>query len=182
MSRLYGLSQLFRCFVRRNCAGFENRWHKQHKCSHGPVVHNITSDNTWHTPTYWQRRTLTLALFCSNGSSETCFLVATFPFTTQSSLAKHWIEWFCLSWSFRWRALFSMTTFTTAVRLKGLKMGRNGSGGKSSRLAVGGSPGRSHPRRVEVSLSKTPNLQLLLTSWLVVWLWQPLCEWVNEKP
>ena len=35
------------------------------------------------------------------------------------------------------------------------------------RLAVGGLPVRSHPGRVEVSLSKTPNPQLLLTSWLV---------------
>ena len=41
------------------------------------------------------------------------------------------------------------------------------SGGKSSRLAVGGLPVRSHPGHVEVSLSKTPNPQLLLTSWLV---------------
>ena len=32
-----------------------------------------------------------------------------------------------------------------------------GSGGKSSRLAVGGLPVRSHPGRVEVSLSETPN-------------------------
>ena len=39
--------------------------------------------------------------------------------------------------------------------------------GKSCRLAVGGLPVRSHPGRVEVSLSKTPNPQLLLTSWLV---------------
>ena len=45
--------------------------------------------------------------------------------------------------------------------------GRYGSGGKSCRLAVGGLPVRSHPGRVEVSLSKTPNPQLLLTSWLV---------------
>ena len=45
--------------------------------------------------------------------------------------------------------------------------GRDDSGGKSSRLAVGGLPVRSHPGRVEVSLSKTPNPQLLLTSWLV---------------
>ena len=35
------------------------------------------------------------------------------------------------------------------------------------RLAVGGLPVRSHPGCVEVSLSKTPNPQLLLTSWLV---------------
>ena len=42
-----------------------------------------------------------------------------------------------------------------------------GSGGKSCRLAVGGLPVRSHPGRVKVSLSKTPNPQLLLTSWLV---------------
>ena len=33
--------------------------------------------------------------------------------------------------------------------------------------AVGGLPVRSHPGCVEVSLSKTPNPQLLLTSWLV---------------
>ena len=45
--------------------------------------------------------------------------------------------------------------------------GRCGSGVKSSRLAVGGLPVRSHPGRVNVSLSKTPNPQLLLTSWLV---------------
>ena len=46
-------------------------------------------------------------------------------------------------------------------------VGRCGSGGKSCRLAVGGLPVRSHPGRVEVSLSKTPNPRLLLTSWLV---------------
>ena len=45
--------------------------------------------------------------------------------------------------------------------------GRCGPGGKTSRLAVGGLPVRSHPGRVEVSMSKTPNPQLLLTSWLV---------------
>ena len=45
--------------------------------------------------------------------------------------------------------------------------GRYGSGGKNSRLAVGGLPVRSHPGRVEVSLSETPNPQLLLMSWLV---------------
>ena len=44
---------------------------------------------------------------------------------------------------------------------------RCGSGSKSSRLAVGGLPVRSHPGRVEVSLSETPNPRLLLTSWLV---------------
>ena len=44
---------------------------------------------------------------------------------------------------------------------------RCGSGGKSCRLAVGGLPVRSHPGRVEVSLSETPNPQLFLTSWLV---------------
>ena len=38
---------------------------------------------------------------------------------------------------------------------------------RSCRLAVGGLPVRSHPGRVEVSLSKTPNPQLLMTSWLV---------------
>ena len=42
-----------------------------------------------------------------------------------------------------------------------------GSGGKSCRLAVGGSPVRSHPGCVEMSLSETPNPQLLLTSCLV---------------
>ena len=36
-----------------------------------------------------------------------------------------------------------------------------------SRLAVGELQVRSHPGHVEVSLSKTPNPQLLLTSWLV---------------
>ena len=40
-------------------------------------------------------------------------------------------------------------------------------GGKSSHLAVGGLPVRSHLGHVEVSLSETPNPQLLLTSWLV---------------
>ena len=44
---------------------------------------------------------------------------------------------------------------------------RYGSGGKSSRLAVGGLPVRSHPGCVEVSLSETPNPRSLLTSWLV---------------
>ena len=42
-------------------------------------------------------------------------------------------------------------------------LGDIGSGGKSYLLAVGGLPGR-----VEMSLSKTPNPQLLLTSWLVL--------------
>ena len=37
----------------------------------------------------------------------------------------------------------------------------------ASLLAVGGLPVQSHPGRVEVSLSKTPNPQLVLTSWLV---------------
>ena len=37
---------------------------------------------------------------------------------------------------------------------------------RAVRLAVGGLPVRSHPGRVEVSLSKTPNPQLLLMSWL----------------
>ena len=45
--------------------------------------------------------------------------------------------------------------------------GRCGLGGKSCHLAVGGLPVRSHPGRVEVSLSETPNPRLLLTSWLV---------------
>ena len=52
-------------------------------------------------------------------------------------------------------------------------MGRYGSGGKSCRLAVGGLPVRSHPGRVEVSLSETPNPRLLLTScWYLAW--QPI--------
>ena len=64
--------------------------------------------------------------------------------------------------------------------------GRYGSGGKSCRLAVGGLPVRSHPGRVEVSLSETPNPRLLLTSWLVPGSQSPLvcewvCEWVNER-
>ena len=46
-------------------------------------------------------------------------------------------------------------------------MGRYGSGGKCCRLAVGGLLVQSHPGRVKVSLSKTPNPQLLLMSWLV---------------
>ena len=45
--------------------------------------------------------------------------------------------------------------------------GQYGSGGKSCRLAVRGLPVRSPPGRVEVSLSKTPNPQLLLTGWSV---------------
>ena len=45
--------------------------------------------------------------------------------------------------------------------------GRYGSGGKSCCLAVGGLPVQSHPGRVEMSLSKTPNPKLLLMSWLV---------------
>ena len=56
-------------------------------------------------------------------------------------------------------------------------------GGKSCRLAVGGLPVRSHPGRVEVSLSKTPNPQLVGTlhgsqSPLVC---ERVCEWVNER-
>ena len=43
---------------------------------------------------------------------------------------------------------------------------RCGSGGKSCRLAVGGLPVRSHPGRVEVSLSETPIPQLLLVGTL----------------
>ena len=62
-------------------------------------------------------------------------------------------------------------------------------GGKSCRLAVGGLQVRSHPGRVEVSLSKTPNPQLLLTSWLVPCMaanrcWcvsVSVCEWLNER-
>ena len=65
--------------------------------------------------------------------------------------------------------------------------GRYGSGGKSCRLVVGGLPVRSHPGHVEVSLSKTPNPQLLLMlvgtlhgsqSPLVC---ECVCEWVNER-
>ena len=48
-----------------------------------------------------------------------------------------------------------------------VRYGWYGSGGKSCHLAVGGLPVRSHPGRVEVSLSNTPNPQLFLTSWLV---------------
>ena len=65
--------------------------------------------------------------------------------------------------------------------------GRCGSGGKSGRLAVGGSPVRSRPGRVEVSLSKTPNPRSLLTSWLVPCTAANrsrcvnVCEWVNER-
>ena len=68
-----------------------------------------------------------------------------------------------------------------------MRLGRCGSGGKSSRLAVGGLPVRSHPGRVEVSLSKTPNPQLLLMSWLVPCMaanrrWcVNVCERVNER-
>ena len=64
---------------------------------------------------------------------------------------------------------------------------KKNSGGKSSRLAVGGLPVRSHPGCVEVSLSKTPSPQLLLTSWLMSCmaanrcLCVSVCEWVNEK-
>ena len=58
-------------------------------------------------------------------------------------------------------------------------MGRRGSGGKSYGLAVGGLPVRSHPGRVEVSLSKTPNPQLLLTSWLVPCMAANRCWCVN---
>ena len=54
--------------------------------------------------------------------------------------------------------------------------------------AVGGLPVRSHPGRVEVSLSETPNPQLLLTSWLVPcmaanrrWCVSVCVEWVNER-
>ena len=71
-------------------------------------------------------------------------------------------------------------------------MGDNGSGGKSSRLAVGGLPVRSRPGRVEVSLGKTPNTkpnrdltpdELVGTlhgsqSLLVC---ECVCEWVNER-
>ena len=49
--------------------------------------------------------------------------------------------------------------------------GRDGSGGK----AVGGLQVRSHPGRVEVSLSKTPNPQLLLMSWLVPYMAANAC-------
>ena len=52
--------------------------------------------------------------------------------------------------------------------------GECGSGGKSCRLAVGGLPVRTHPGRVEVSLSETPNPQSLLTraGWYLAW--QPI--------
>ena len=65
-----------------------------------------------------------------------------------------------------------------------LKMGYGlglGSGGKSCSLAVGGLPVRSHPGRVEVSLSKTPKPQLLLTSMLVPCMAANRREWVNER-
>ena len=52
-------------------------------------------------------------------------------------------------------------------KIIGTLNGWYGSGGKTCRRAVGGLPVRSHPGRVEVSLSKIPNPQLLLTSWLV---------------
>ena len=56
----------------------------------------------------------------------------------------------------------------TGQKIFGLPvLGRYGSGGKSCRLAVGGLPVWSHPGRDKVTLSKTPNPQLLLTSWLV---------------
>ena len=67
------------------------------------------------------------------------------------------------------------------------RSGRCGSGGKSCRLAVEGLPVWSHPGRGEMSLSKTPNPQLLLTSWLVPCMvanrrWcVNVCEWVNER-
>ena len=54
-------------------------------------------------------------------------------------------------------------------------------------LAVGGLPVQSHPGHVEASLSKTPNPQLFLSSWLVPCMaanchWcECVCEWVNEK-
>ena len=55
-------------------------------------------------------------------------------------------------------------------------------------LAVRGLPARSHPGYVEVSLSKTPNPQLLPTSWLVPCMaancrlvCECVCEWVNER-
>ena len=40
----------------------------------------------------------------------------------------------------------------------------------------GGLPVQSHPGRVEVSLSKTPNPQLLLMSWLVPYM-AANCRW-----
>ena len=58
-------------------------------------------------------------------------------------------------------------------------LGQCGSGGKSCRLAVGGLPVRSHPGRVDVSLSKTPNPQLVLTSWLVLCMAANRCWCVN---
>ena len=74
-----------------------------------------------------------------------------------------------------------------AERICNLHQGRYGSGGKSCRLPVRGLPFRSHPGRVEVSLSKSPNPQLLLMSWLVPCMaanrrWcVNVCEWVNER-
>ena len=66
-----------------------------------------------------------------------------------------------------WSCSISCFFFLLVTCLCSPHQGRCSSGGKSSRLAVGGLPVRSHPGRVEVSLSKTPNPQLLLTSWLV---------------
>ena len=59
----------------------------------------------------------------------------------------------------KWNAKFSLIWIE--------EFGRYGSGGKTCRLAVRALPVWSHPGCVEVSLSKTPNPQLLLTSWLV---------------
>ena len=70
--------------------------------------------------------------------------------------------------------------------------GRHGSGGKSCHLAVGGLSVRSHPGRIVMSLSKTPNLliapdelvgtlhgsQLPLACECVC---EYACEWVNER-
>ena len=61
----------------------------------------------------------------------------------------------------------SLSLSSWSLSVGGGFLGRYGSGGKSCRLAVGGLPVRSHPGRVEVSLSKTPNPRLLLKSWLV---------------
>ena len=58
-----------------------------------------------------------------------------------------------------------------------VQSGRCGSAGKSSHLAVGGLLIQSQPGRVEVSLSKTPNPQLLLRSWLVPCMAANRCCW-----
>ena len=73
-------------------------------------------------------------------------------------LSENYIDGRCDCCNFGW--------FWCWVKFLSSCLGRYGSGGKSCRLAVGGLPVRSRPGRVEVSLSKTPNPQSLLTSWL----------------